>query len=129
MVFPYQITSGAAYPVIKISLVYKNTKLTVDALVDSGANISIFAADVAESLGIDVESGKEVFLTGVGGRILGYEHFLNVEIAEKRLRCPVIFSQEFLVSFNLIGRKGIFDKFTICFNEAKQVVEIEPLKL
>lgn len=128
MVFPYQKSDNRYFPVIKLALIHKNSKLTIEALVDSGANISIFGADVAESLGINVESGKEVYLSGVGGRILGYEHTVKFEIDQLVFAAKVIFSGEFLVSFNLIGREDIFDKFTICFDEKRKQLELQHSK-
>lgn len=125
MIYPYKKSDNQFFPVIKLALIHKNTKLTIEALIDSGANISIFNADVAEILGIDVESGKEVYLSGVGGRILGYQHTIQVEIDRKFFLAKLIFSREFLVSFNLIGREGVFNKFTICFDEKKKSVELK----
>ena len=127
MVYPYQKSDNQYFPLIKLSLIHKDSKLTIGALVDSGANISIFGADVAESLGINIESGKEVYLSGVGGRILGYEHTIKFEIDQLVFAAKVIFSREFLVSFNLIGRRDVFEKFVICFNEKKKQVELESL--
>lgn len=124
MVYPYQKSDNHYFPVIKFSLIHKDSKLTIEALVDSGANISIFGADVAESLGINIESGKEVYLSGVGGRILGYEHVIKFEIDQLVFAAKVIFSREFLVSFNLIGREDVFDKFTICFDEKRKQLEL-----
>ena len=128
MVYPYQKSDNHYFPVIKLSLIHKDIKLTIGALVDSGANISIFGADVAESLGINIESGKEVYLSGVGGRILGYEHFVDMEIGGEVFRSKVVFSREFLVSFNLLGREGVFDRFMICFDEKRKQVELQSSK-
>lgn len=125
MVYPYQKSESQYFPVIKLSLIHKNSKLTIEALVDSGANISIFGADVAESLGITIESGKEVYLSGIGGRILGYEHDIEMEIGDEIFHSKVVFSREFLVSFNLVGRTNVFDKFIICFNEKGKEVELK----
>lgn len=127
MIFSYQRSNDEYYPIIKLSLIHKDTKLVIATLVDSGANISIFGADVAESLGIDIESGKKIYLGGVGGRILGYEHRIEMELADLHFSVRVVFSREFLVSFNLIGRKDVFDKFTICFNEKRKILELRGL--
>ena len=126
MVFPYKNTAGQFYPIIKLSLIYQETKFTIEALVDSGANISVFGADIAESLGVKIESGKRIFLGGVGGRILGYEHKIDMELAGKRFNAKVVFSAEYVVSFNLVGRADVFDKFTICFDEARKQLELKP---
>ena len=125
MVFPYQKSNGEYYPIIKTSLIYEDIKLAIAALVDSGANVSVFGADIAESLGIDIESGKKIFLGGVGGRILGYEHNIGMEIAREQFQAKVVFSREFLVSFNLVGRRDVFERFTICFNEKRKQLELK----
>ncbi len=95
------------------------------ALIDSGATISVFRAEVADELGIDIEGGKEIYLGGVGGRIKGYIHKIDIETAGKKFRCPIVFSKEYLVSFNLLGREAFFPKFTIIFEEKENFVELK----
>lgn len=116
--FPYKTDAqGNSFPVIPLSLKFANKKKEFFALVDSGATISIFRSEVADSLGIDINSGKEIYLGGVGGRIKGYIHKLEVEIGGKQFTCPIVFSYEYLVSFNLLGRAAFFEKFKIIFEE------------
>ena len=64
----------------------------------------MFKDEVADQLGIKIEGGREIYLGGVGGRIKGYVHTLEVEIAGKNLSV-LWFSHEYLVSFNLLGRE------------------------
>ncbi|MFH1955791.1 MAG: hypothetical protein ABIJ36_02675, partial [Patescibacteria group bacterium] len=59
------------------------------------------------------------------GRIKGYIHKLEVEIAGKRFICPVVFSYEYLVSFNLLGRDAFFKQFRIIFEEEKNLLALE----
>ena len=124
--FPYKTDGqGNSFPVIPLSLKFSNRKKEFFALVDSGATISIFRSEVAESLGINVNNGKETYLGGVGGRIKGYIHKLKVEIAGKQFVCPIVFSYEYLVSFNLLGRAIFFEKFRIIFEEKKSKVILD----
>jgi len=124
--FPYKTDAqGNSFPVIPLSLKFANKKKEFFALVDSGATISIFRSEVADSLGIDINSGKEIYLGGVGGRIKGYIHKLEVEIGGKQFTCPIVFSYEYLVSFNLLGRAAFFEKFKIIFEEKKENVILE----
>lgn len=95
------------------------------ALIDSGATVSIFRSEVAESLGINIEKGKEMYLGGVGGRIKGFLHRLTIEVAGKRFVCPIVFSRDYLVSFNLLGREGFFKRFRITFEEKKNYLKLE----
>ena len=118
--FPYKRDAqGNTFPVIPLSLKSGSNKKEFFALVDSGATISIFRVEVADSLGIGVNSGKAIYLGGVGGRIKGYIHKLETEIAGKTFVCPIVFSYEYLVSFNLLGRAAFFEKFRITFEEKK----------
>lgn len=126
LTFPYKTDAqGNYFPVIPLSLKFGNKKKEFFALVDSGATISIFRSEVADSLGINVTSGKETYLGGVGGRIKGYIHNLEIEIAGKQFMCPVVFSYEYLVSFNLLGRASFFEKFRITFEEKKNSLILE----
>lgn len=115
---------GNNYPIVPLTLKFKKKKDFL-ALVDSGATISIFKAEVAEVLGIDIETGKEIYLGGVGGHIKGYLHKVEIEIAGKRFVCPIVFSREYLVSFNLLGRQEFFKRFRIIFEEEKNLIKLE----
>lgn len=118
IVYPYyKNPDGAYFPIIPLQLRFQEKNLDTSALIDSGATISIFRTDVAEFLGISIERGKEIYLGGVGGRIKGYMHMLDIQITDKTFRCPVVFSYEYLVSFNLLGRTEFFTRHTITFDE------------
>lgn len=120
-----QNPEGQFFPVIPLRFYFKRDIVDSSALVDSGATISIFRTDVAEDLGIEIEDGKEIYLGGVGGRIKGYVHRLSIEIASKKFVCPIVFSYEYLVSFNLLGREAFFKRFRIVFEEKKNFLKLE----
>lgn len=124
-IFKYKVIDRVPYPVIPTNLFSGKKKIKTDALIDSGATISVFKDEVAKQLNITIEDGKETFLGGVGGRIKGYIHTLKVEIAGKIFPCPVVFSHEYLVSFNLLGREAFFRQFKIIFEEKKNLLELE----
>lgn len=124
-VFPYYKNSqGDYYPIIPLVLWHKSKKWDTDALIDSGAAISIFQPTIADSLGVKINSGKEIYLGGIGGRIKGYIHQLKIEISNKTLVAPVVFSYEYHVSVNLLGRDSVFNKFKITFEENRRRVEL-----
>lgn len=124
--FPYyKNPEGLYFPIVPLRLSYQTMSIDSSALIDSGATISIFRTDVAEYLRIIVGKGEEIYLGGVGGRIKGYIHMLDVEIANKKFRCPVVFSYEYLVSFNLLGRAEFFTKYRIIFEESKNFLKLE----
>lgn len=124
MQFLYKKTpEGIYFPLVPIFIYFQNKNLKIRALIDSGATISIFRSEVAEQLGITIEKGEEIFLGGIGGRIRGFRHLLQLEIAGKKFPAPVVFSDEYLVKFNLLGRENIFKNFKILFNEKDLLIE------
>jgi len=123
--FSYFEKDDQYFPVIDVILnADKSNGLTVKALVDSGASFSVFRSEVAEEIGIDLENGKKVYLTGIGGRILGYLHEVSVTLGDKTFQCKIVFSSEFTVSFNLLGRDNFFNPFVISFIEKDKKVVI-----
>lgn len=125
-IFPYQKNSTENFfPVVDLFVSRRGRAARIYALVDSGATVSIFKEDVAEQLHLTIEQGKEMYLGGVGGRIKGYLHQLKMEVAGKKFTCPIVFSREYLVSFNLLGREVFFKKFRIIFEEKNNRLRLE----
>lgn len=126
VIFPYKKhPSGNFYPVVDFNIYFGNNTFYTSALVDSGASISVFTPETAKLLNLTIEKGKEIFLGGVGGRIKGYIHNLQFRVIEKVFTAPVVFSQEYLASYNLLGRNGVFENFKICFEEKKKTVSFQ----
>lgn len=124
--FPYQKDAkGNSFPLLPLTLSFKGGKKDLFALVDSGATVSIFRSEVAEALGIKIEEGERIYLGGVGGHIKGYLHHLKIEVAGKIFICPIAFSHEYTVSFNLLGREAFFKQFKIIFEEKKNLLTLE----
>lgn len=123
--FPYYFNGSVYFPVIPLVLIVGEKRIRSQAIVDSGATISIFGEETANSLGINIVSGKRTILGGVGGRIVGYIHSVKVRIAGKEFLCPIVFSHEYLVSFNLLGREAVFRQFRIIFEEKNNLLKFE----
>lgn len=123
--FPYRIHRGIPLPLIPIILAEKEQTY---ALLDSGANVSLFEAWVAERVGLPIEKGKKRFLTGIGGRILAYEHLIPVRIVDYKFSLKIAFSRELDVSVNLLGQDNFFDHFVVSFDRAQKVIQLTTLK-
>lgn len=50
---------------------------------------------------------------------------MKVRIAGKEFLCPIVFSYEYLVSFNLLGREEFFKRFRIIFEEKENLLKLE----
>jgi hypothetical protein len=120
--FSYLEKDGQYFPVIDVKLGSRKNKLTVKALIDSGASFSVFRPEIAQELGIELERGKKIYLTGVGGRILGYLHKVPISVGNKNFLCKIVFSSEFNVSFSLLGRDNFFIPFIISFLEKNKKI-------
>jgi hypothetical protein len=125
LAFPYLRKGRQFFPVADVALEVPQRSLTVKALVDSGATLSVFRAEVLEYLGIPLSRGEKMYLEGIGGRILGYRHRLPACVGTWRFRLTVVFSQELAVSFNLLGRDNFFKEFLVIFDERKRVIRLQ----
>lgn len=123
--FSYFKKDNQYFPIIEVKLKGFKNEINVKALIDSGASFSVFRPEIAQELGIVLEKGKKIYLTGIGGRILGYLHELAIALGNKTFRCKIVFSPEFNVSFNLLGRDNFFLPFIVSFLERNKKVIIE----
>jgi|SRR3989338_2289894 len=124
--FPYLRKGDQYFPVVDVTFVGRDQPLTIKALVDSGASFSVFRAEVLEYLGLALERGTRLYLEGIGGRILGYQHKLPVRVGQRAFSMAVVFSRELTVSFNLLGRDNFFRQFLITFDERGHRVALRP---
>ena len=126
MKFPYISFRGKYFPVIPVTLVSNGKTFETNAIVDSGATLSLFHAPIGRDLGIDVESGEKHIFQGVSAKLVGYIHSIKMIVAGKEIDCKVAFSDELSTSFNLLGRETVFDRFLVTFNEKNRELSIEP---
>lgn len=123
--FQYLRKGSQYYPLIDIELTGPKGTLTVKALLDSGASLSIFRSEIANYLAIPIKKGKGLYFQGIKGRIRGYLHRVPVRLNSESFDCKIAFSPELKVSFNLLGRDNFFLPFLITFNERNKKVIIE----
>ena len=74
------------------------------------------------SPGLDYRNGELIFPAGVGGHIRAYINEILVSVGTIKVPCKVLFSDEFTVKFNLLGRAGIFDRFRVCFDDSEKKI-------
>jgi len=126
MKFPYKKLAGRFLPIVPIEVKGKEW-VSYDAYVDSGAGYSIFHSDVAEDLEISLEDGDKVYITvGDGSQIITYLHKILVRVADQKFKVTIGFSERLGIGFNIIGQEDIFDRFKICFDRSKKVIEFHP---
>lgn len=124
--FPYSYRRQQLFPIIPVTINLGSYTVTTDSLVDSGANISVFRQEIADCLGLQIESGEETLLHGLGGRVVGYMHEVHLIIEQVMFPCKVVFSSELTVGINILGRQDFFEKFKITFDERNKELLLEP---
>jgi len=136
---PEGILYASARPVIPIKVWHEQKSVRYEALVDSGADISMFHAELAEVLGINLKQGKEISLYGIGhGQSKGYVHDIEIEIGGWRVPCFAAFCSDLIrpdplnpgrkqgLHYGILGQDGFFDKFVVKFDRKVEQLEITP---
>ncbi len=115
-------------PVIPIIVKKGEQKLGYRVLVDSGADMCLFHAEVAEALGIDVSKGKMGIVTGVGGKSSTYYiHKLMLDIGGWPIEMDIGFLPSIggrNIPYGIVGQKGFFENFIVKFDLKKEEVEL-----
>jgi Aspartyl protease len=115
-------------PVIKIHLISGGESVPCAAIIDSGADVSIFPADLGEQLGIDVRSGEHGFSAGMNDVNFSETFLHRVTLKIGELRYPTIVGFSYAPTrrnYGILGQKGFFDLFAIRFDLSKGEIELE----
>ena len=116
-------------PMVEVEIFGPQGKRTDLALIDSGADRSIFNIEIAEILGIDLTNAEKRRTIGITGET---EVFLaEVEVRMKHLEGKIKIPVGFIDSPSvgaLLGQEGFFDQHRIKFERDHNSFEITPVK-
>jgi hypothetical protein len=115
-------------PIIDIRIAAGDKSLQYNALVDSGADFSIFHSGVGQALGIDIESGEKLNFGGVqkANAAAAYLHKVTLVIGGWKYPTIVGFSDEISDdSYGILGQRGFFDIFSVKFDYQKEKIELK----
>lgn len=115
-------------PIVSIEVFGPKDSKKFDALLDSGADSSLFNIQVAEILGISLSNAKPAKFTGISGHINGYrldKIKVKLENMTKTIEIPVCFIDSPTVTL-LLGQEGFFDNHRIKFEKDHDAFEITP---
>ena len=118
-------------PVIPVEITNGGLLIPCAALIDSGADVSIFPADIGEQLGIDVRSGERGFSAGMTDANPNETFLHNVTLKIGELYYPTIvgFSYEpARRNYGILGQRGFFDFFIVQFDLVKEEIELRGRK-
>ncbi len=117
-------------PVIPVCLFHHGQQVQVEALIDSGADATLFHSSIGKVLGIDLEAGRRTRFFGVSGDPIDvYFHPVQLQVvgAGEPVEMEVGFTNARGVAA-LLGQTGFFDHFRVTFERDKEQVEVTPLR-
>lgn len=119
------LPGSALLPAIPIGLIGPAGRDDVIAVLDTGAEYSIFDGRRATVLGIEPTRGKHLRFESLAGRMDGWLHTIVLEIEGFRFPCEVLFSNGHIPR-ELLGRHTLFDQITIGVREKYMSIYFSP---
>lgn len=117
-------------PMIEIEVFGKDDSKKFDALIDSGADLSLFNLEIAEALDIDLTNAKSANFTGIAGNVDGYrvdKLKIKVDGFSETVEIPACFVDSPSVGI-LLGQDGFFDLHRIKFEKDHDTFEVTVTK-
>ncbi|MDQ2920499.1 MAG: retropepsin-like domain-containing protein [Acidobacteriota bacterium] len=113
-------------PYLIVRLVYGTGHKDVVTLIDSGADLCLFHADVGRMLGIDIQTGRKCKFQGVaGGKEVAYLHYVRLIVRGLGdVNLEVGFTDSMAVGSGLLGQQGFFEQLQISFHLYKKFFEV-----
>lgn len=132
MIIKYQpviYASGGTryYLLLDLEIISLGQNYSTKALVDSGADTSLFALEILADAGVDITRCPPAEGHVADGRKLTMVHHpVEVVILNKKIKLDADWVAMKGQSFNLLGRHDFFRHFKIAFNERAHFMEINP---
>ena len=116
-------------PVIPIKLKNSNQEIGYQVLVDSGADMCLFHAEIAEAIGIDFKKGQKREVSGVGGKVSIYFWCdVTIEVGGWEYKIKAGFLPNVggvLAPYGIVGQIGFFEFFKVAFDYTGGDIELK----
>jgi hypothetical protein len=116
-------------PVIPIKLKNAGMVIGYEVLVDSGADLCIFDAEIGEALGLNVTKGRPREVFGVGGKAsVYYLHKVEIEVGGWAYKIEAGFMPNVagrIMSYGIVGQNGFFENFIVKFDLLKGEIDVK----
>ena len=121
--FKYSKYKNHYLPIIPILIKGSSLWHEVRVFVDSGATYTVLEYREIERLNIKLGNDKMYVKVGDGGYIAVNIVTLPIRIGDFEFKAKIGFSKDLGVGFNILGRKNIFEKFTVCLNDKNGIIK------
>lgn len=125
---PYQNTVyedfGMIYtPNILLAVKTTDSFKNYNFLVDTGAIVSAMPAKETSQMGLNLAFLPRLAVEGYGGQItFTYRGKIDLKLLDDLISLPCVFSDVDQSNY-ILGRKGLFENYTISFNSERKAVE------
>lgn len=106
----YSLSEAITLPVL---LRAADEEVRAEAYLDTGSTFCVFRRQLAEMLGMDVESGERVRLSAATGAFTTYGHSLILEAFGLAFETTIYFAEHEDFARNVLGRRGWLDRLRI----------------
>ncbi len=126
---PYKNTLYESFGFVqepKVTIPLRTTTGYVDTtfLLDSGAVVSTLPLQAAQDTGVDLSQAKRITLQGFSGvPTFAYLGTITVKIGSTDFEFPATFTESTSTTY-ILGRKGLFDDFSINFDHEERAITI-----
>lgn len=111
-------------PKITVPLLTTNGYEETTFLLDSGAVVSTLPLQAAHDTGVNLANAKRITLQGFSGvPAFAYLDKITIKIGEQDFEFPATFTESSATTY-ILGRKGLFDEFTINFDHEERIITI-----
>ena len=120
-------TSVVSRPVLPVHLGFGTHRVACEALVDSGADYSIFHAQIGEVIGLEIRKGQRMLFAGVAGVTQeGFRHSVRLGVGKWRLPCEIVFAYGLKIPYGILGQAELFKSFVIVFDREAGWIDLKP---
>lgn len=127
--FDYSVFREGKAPVIPLEFWGKGRWHNLWVYVDSGASFTILHTYEAQRLGVNLRRCKKFYIVVAGDRrIPVFTTTLRLRVGKTVVPVEVGFCHALGGAFNLLGRKGVFDRFQVCFDDQREELTFRPSK-
>ena len=129
MKFRYTHYGKVSRPVIPIKLKHGDQEIGYHVLVDSGADMCLFHAEIGQAIGIDITKGRQREVFGVGGKASTYyQHRVILEVGGWVYEIDAGFLPTVggrVVPYGIVGQLGFFEFFKVVFDKRSDEIELK----
>lgn len=111
---PYQFDNvwRCMVPSCDVVVLGKECNSRLHVLIDSGATEPIFPVSIAEEIGLELSGPPDAEAHFGGSNSLGWRRPVQILLQGQRLDVTVLFAHNYRLRHGMLGRRGIFDRFS-----------------